>query len=147
MGREIFVDTSAWYPIVDRAHPDHARMAEHLESRVGDGAVLVTTNLVLAESHALLMRRIDRRVARTFLAGARAAPNVVVHSSAELEAAAESQWLTRYDDQDFSLTDAVSFAVMTERDITEALTLDRHFTTAGFVPVGPPDSRRGANTR
>jgi len=136
VGREVFVDTSAWYPIVDRAHPDHDRMAEQLEARVHEGAGLVTTNLVLAESHALLMRRIDRRVARAFLAGARAAPNVVVHSTAELEAAAEADWLARYDDQDFSLTDAVSFAVMTKRGITEALTLDRHFATAGFVPLG-----------
>ena len=72
MGRELFVDTSAWYPIVDRAHPDHGRMAGLLEARVRGGAVLVTTNLVLAESHALLMRRIDRRLARAFLAGARA---------------------------------------------------------------------------
>ena len=136
MGREVFVDTSAWYPIVDRAHPDHHRLVERLESRVHDGAVLVTTNLVLAESHALLLRRIDRGVARAFLAGARAAPNVVVYSSSRLEAVAESDWLTRYDDQNFSLVDAVSFAVMTERGITEALTLDRHFATAGFVVLG-----------
>ena len=67
-------------------------MAGLLEARVRGGAILVTTNLVLAESHALLMRRIDRRVARAFLAGARAAPNVVVHSTAELEAEAESRW-------------------------------------------------------
>src|SRR5690606_32797310 len=57
VGREIFVDTSAWYPIVDRAHPDHQRMARALETCVHEGAGLVTTNLVLAESHALIMRR------------------------------------------------------------------------------------------
>ena len=41
-------------------------------------------------------------------------------------------WLARYDDQGFSFADAVSFAVMTERGIREALTLDRHFVVAGF---------------
>ena len=61
---------------------------------------------------------------------------MVVLSTAEFEAAAEANWLTRYDDQDLSLTDAVSLAVMTERGITEALTLDRHFATAGFVLLG-----------
>jgi hypothetical protein len=132
---EVFVDTSAWYPIVDRSHPDHSRLATLLVNRVRDGDTLVTTNLVLAEAHALVMRRIDRRVARAFLAGARAAPNVVVHSTAELEAVAEARWLTRFDDQDFSLTDAVSFAVMAERGMTEALTLDKHFPVAGFVPL------------
>jgi predicted nucleic acid-binding protein len=39
------------------------------------------------------------------------------------------------DDQEFSLTDGVSFSVMDTRSIREALTLDRHFTTAGFVAV------------
>jgi predicted nucleic acid-binding protein len=29
----------------------------------------------------------------------------------------------------------VSFAVMAERGMTEALTLDRHFAVAGFVPL------------
>jgi predicted nucleic acid-binding protein len=43
-----------------------------------------------------------------------------------------AEWLERYDDQDFSFADAVSFAVMTERGITDALTLDRHFQGAGF---------------
>jgi predicted nucleic acid-binding protein len=41
--------------------------------------------------------------------------------------------LARYSDQDFSLTDAVSFAVMRQRRIEEAFTFDNHFSTAGFV--------------
>ena len=41
-------------------------------------------------------------------------------------------WLARYDDQGFSFADAVSFAVMTERGIRDALTLDHHFVVAGF---------------
>jgi len=135
VGREVFVDTSAWYPIVDREHPDHERLAAALRERVGDGCTLVTTNLVLVESHALILRRIGPDVARAFLSGARAAPNVVVFSTAAIEEAAEAQWLARFDDQDFSVADAVSFAVMTERGIREALTLDRRFMTAGFVPV------------
>jgi predicted nucleic acid-binding protein len=32
----------------------------------------------------------------------------------------------------FSLADAVSFSVMSDRDIREAFTLDHHFTVAGF---------------
>ena len=59
-------------------------------------------------------------------------PNIVVRSTRELEKAAERNWLARCDDQDFSFADAVSFAVMTERGIREALTLDPHFVVAGF---------------
>jgi predicted nucleic acid-binding protein len=41
-----------------------------------------------------------------------------------------------YTDQDFSFTDAVSFAVMTERRIRDALSLDHRFVVAGFQSVG-----------
>ena len=35
----------------------------------------------------------------------------------------------------FSLTDCISFAVMTEEKLTDALTGDHHFTQAGFKPL------------
>jgi predicted nucleic acid-binding protein len=35
-------------------------------------------------------------------------------------------------DKDWSLTDCISFAVMTQRGLSEALTADRHFEQAGF---------------
>ena len=36
-------------------------------------------------------------------------------------------------DKDWSLTDCISFVVMREMDISEALTGDRHFEQAGFT--------------
>jgi predicted nucleic acid-binding protein len=132
---ELFVDTSAWYPLVSRKHPDHPRMARSLKARVASGARVVTTNLVLAETHALLMSRFGPMIALVFLREVRSTPNEVVYSSAELEQQAEAWWLDRYRDQPLSLTDAVSFQVMTERGIREALTLDRHFSIAGFSSV------------
>jgi len=38
-------------------------------------------------------------------------------------------------DKDWSLTDCISFVVMQEHGITEALTADQHFEQAGFVPL------------
>lgn len=132
---ELFVDTSAWYPIADLDHPDHGRLARALREQIDAGVRIVTTNLVLAESHALILRRIHRAAAPAFLAAVREPPNVVVFSTPELEAAAERDWLAAFEDQRFSLTDAVSFAVMTERGTDAALALDRHFRTAGFVAI------------
>jgi predicted nucleic acid-binding protein len=58
--------------------------------------------------------------------------NVVVQSNTHLEDAAVNDWLVRYQDQPFFTVDAVSFAIMTERNVRSALTLDRHFAIAGF---------------
>jgi predicted nucleic acid-binding protein len=38
-------------------------------------------------------------------------------------------------DKDWSLTDCISFVVMENQDITEALTADRHFVQAGFTAL------------
>lgn len=96
---------------------------------------LVTTNLVVAETHALLLRRVGRAPALTFARTVGESPNLVVRSTCEIEEAAVREWLDRYGDRDFSLADAVSFAVMTERRIEEALTLDHHFAVAGFRAI------------
>jgi predicted nucleic acid-binding protein len=132
---EIFVDTSAWYPAVVRKHPDHRKVSAALTRAVKRGKRVVTTNLIVAETHALLLRRANRAVALAFARVVREAPNLVVPSDADLESLALGEWLERFDDQDLSLTDGVSFAVMSERGIREALTLDKHFTVAGFLAV------------
>lgn len=132
MPGEVFVDTSAWYPAVVRNHPDHAPLAAALHEAVADGQRLVTTNLVVAETHALLLCRVHRAAALAFVRAVDQPPNLLIRSTAELEHAARADWLDRYDDQDFSFTDAVSFAVMSERGIASAVALDRHFRAAGF---------------
>ena len=135
MAAELFVDTSAWYALALPRDPAHARLAHVLRDRVSRGVRIVTTNLIVAETHALLLRRVGRGPAEAFARVVRASPNLVVSSTPQLEAAALDEWIGRFGDQDFSLTDAVSFAVMAERGIREALTQDRHFATAGFVVV------------
>lgn len=132
----LFVDTSAWYPLVVRAHPDHERLAAALRERVERRVRIVTSNLVLAESHALIVRRAGVAAGLRFVHLVRAAPNEVVTSTAPLEAVAVHDWLARFADQRFSMVDAVSFAIMAARGIRAALTLDRHFAIAGFDVVG-----------
>jgi predicted nucleic acid-binding protein len=132
VARELFVDTSGWYPALVRTNSAHAVVAAALETAVREGLRLVTTNLVVAETHALLLSRVGRAAALAFLKGVDQAPTVVVGSDSVLEAKALANWIERYDDQDFTLTDVVSFTVMKERRIELALGLDRHFVVAGF---------------
>lgn len=135
----LFIDTSAWYPLADRGHPDHPVLARTLRERVRRGARIVTTNVVVGETHALLLRRAGRAAALAFVEAVRRPPNRIEYITAEREEEAVGQWLERFADQRFSLVDACSFAVMSELGIREALTLDRHFAVAGFVVLSAQD--------
>jgi predicted nucleic acid-binding protein len=130
---ELFVDSSAWYPIARSGHPDHAALAAQLRARIAAGARIVTTNLVLAESHALILARAGSAAALRFLTEVRSPPNEIVSSDADIEARAIGVWLNTYADHAFSLTDAVSFEVIKSRRIRDVLTLDKHFVVAGFT--------------
>ena len=138
MEAELFVDTSAWYPIAVPNHPDHGVLADALMAEIRRGRRIATTNLIVAETYALLLSRTGRRAALGFLRAVRKSPNEVVSATPDLEERAITHWLERYEDQDFSLADAVSFEVMSGRGIREVLTLDHHFTAAGFVMVPAP---------
>jgi predicted nucleic acid-binding protein len=129
---ELFVDTGVWYAAANPRASEHAACAAALRQSVGAGARLVTTNLVLAECHALLLHRVHRAAALAVLRTLRHPPNRIVPSTPALEERAITDWLEPFADQTFSFTDAVSFAVMADRGIREALTLDRHFAAAGF---------------
>lgn len=129
---DLFVDTSAWYPLADRAHRDHAVLAATLRERLHQGGRIVTTNVVVAETHALLLRRAGHRAALAFLKAVRRPPNRIEYITPEREADAVG-WIERFADHSFSLADAASFVVMTELRIRESLTLDHHFSVAGFV--------------
>ncbi len=56
----------------------------------------------------------------------------IIYVDTNLDAAAWA-FLKARADKDWSLVDAVSFLVMEQRGITEALTTDHHFEQAGFT--------------
>ena len=95
----------------------------------------MTTNVVVAEAHALLLRRAGLRAASAYLKAVREAPTQIEYITPEREEAAIGNWIDRFSDQPFSLADAGSFVVMTELGIQEALTLDHHFKVAGFITL------------
>lgn len=135
MASELFVDTSAWFVLVSPGEKEHSAMAGALRHAIARSRRVVTTNLIVAETHALLMRRLSRDVALGFVREVRRDPIIVVESTKDLEERARRDWLERFDDHDFSFADAVSFTVMSERGIRGALALDHHFTVAGFEVV------------
>lgn len=133
MTRRIFVDTGAWVGLADRSDDLHAPAKTAYGCLLQPGNRLVTTNLVIAESYTLIRRRVGHQAAMRFLQSLQTSPRLEkVFSDPALEREAEVI-LRRYTDQDFSYTDAVSFAVMQEKSIAEVFGFDGHFRTTGFV--------------
>lgn len=131
--RALFLDTSGWYASMTPQEPKHAVAQARLEESARAGVRIVTTSHVVAEMHAMLLKRQGVGTARYFIDRAFGADvHQVVYPDEELIAAARTRWLRRFSDQRFSLCDAVSFEVMRRERITSALATDRHFAIAGF---------------
>lgn len=93
---------------------------------------VVTTVWALMEVADALSAPAVRGKTHRFLQSVRTHPKTTVIVDLE-------PWLTRgldlygrRPDKGWTLTDCISFEVMTERGITDALTADHHFTQAGF---------------
>lgn len=149
----VFVDTSAWYALVDADDAHHAEAQRQLQQVSELRRDLVTTNHVVAETYTLLLVRLGGHSAQEFLVRLRSsaiAERVFVPPPWE-EAAEEL--LVLYRDHPFSYVDATSFVAMRRLGLQEALAFDRHFAAAGFTVLGgaaagePPPRRPGRRRR
>lgn len=132
---EVFADTSGWANFFVDTEPYHAKAVMLMDRLQQKTRRVVTTNYVLSELLPLLTIRFRIRRVRALkvIEVIRSVPWVeIVHVDEALDAAA---WhlLEKRLDKEWSLVDAVSFLVMENRRMTEALTTDKHFEQAGFI--------------
>lgn len=121
----IFVDTSAFYGLADRSDRRHAEAQVLYDANAGFER-FYTSDLVMAETWLLIRGRLGRQAAMKWWAGIRTGIVAVVPAcEADLEAA----WriAQRYGDQNLSLVDCVSFALMERLGIDVAFAFDHHF--------------------
>jgi hypothetical protein len=99
---------------------------------------LVTTHWVLVElADALGVPKTRARVVE-FLRGLDAEPDIEVIPPSRALYERGLDLYARRPDKAWSLTDCLSFVVMTDRGLTEALTGDHHFEQAGFQALSRP---------
>jgi predicted nucleic acid-binding protein len=127
--KEVFADTSYFVALLNATDESH----ERAEALTGDQPrYLVTTAWVLVELANSLCKIRTRSVFTAAWVAFRSDPSlVIVEATQELLDRGVTLYAAR-PDKDWSLTDCISFVVMQERGITEALTGDRHFEQAGF---------------
>ena len=116
------MDTSAWYAAADRGDRQNGAAKRLLAT----DEPLVTSDHVLVETWRLVHHFISAYAAETFWEGLRSGVATIEQTtSADLEAAwAIGQGLA---DQDFSLVDRTSFALMERLGITRVISFDDDF--------------------
>lgn len=125
----LFVDTSAFYAAADAGDRSHARAREILSA----GDALVTTDHVLVESWLLMRSRGGRVAAERFWAGLRGGLAAV---ETVLPVDLDRAWQIgeAFADQDFSIVDRTSFAVMERLGVAAAASFDDDFAIYRYGP-------------
>jgi predicted nucleic acid-binding protein len=101
---------------------------------IRDRVRLVTTNFVVAETHALILARSGRDLAANILQWIDESPTVKIRVDEKDELRAR-KIIRHFRDKAFTLTDATSFAVMERFGIARSAAFDRHFSQHGFQMV------------
>lgn len=129
MQQVVFADTFYYQALLDRGDEFHVKvkaLAKRLRAKV------VTTTWVLTEVGNALSCGGGRILFGMLLDELYDDPNTTIIS------ADESLWTLgisdyrKFDDKEWAVTDCISFIVMRNRGIYEALTNDHHFEQAGF---------------
>ncbi|QGP90894.1 23S rRNA-specific endonuclease VapC20 [Neomoorella glycerini] len=131
--KKLFVDTSAWVAVVNRRDQYHNMASTFYKNAFQEYGQLITTNLVAAETYILLRLDCGLDVALGWWERITTSLKVkMIYADADITWEAV-KFLRKFDDQAFSLTDAVSFAVMQQVKVNEAFAFDDHFVVAGFT--------------
>ena len=131
MTRSVLWDSSAILALLDADDADHDQAVATARQIASEKRPSFITNYIEVETHALLLRKLGRALARDWLlTGGLAVVRVLPdeeHRAKEI--------LARHGDKDWTLCDAMSFAVLDARRIRRAFTFDRHFRQYGRIEV------------
>lgn len=125
-------DTSFYIAAANPRDALHTATLQLARQLVG---TIITTDFVLLEVGNWLSRSGDRSV---FI---RLMEQLEVDTDTQVIPATHNlfdlgfELYTRRPDKDWSLTDCISFVVMRQHNLTEALTADHHFEQAGFTAL------------
>jgi predicted nucleic acid-binding protein len=135
--RGVLWDSSAILALLDADDADHARAVAVAREIAREHRPCFVTNYIEAETHALLLRKLGRTLAREWLLTG----GLPVLRALPAEEQRAREILTRSSDKDWTLCDAVSFALLESRGMRHAFSFDAHFRQYGrIVVLGPADA-------
>jgi len=127
--RTLFADSSFFIAALNESDAHHEVAEEYSRKFTGK---IITTEWVLVEVANFYSTSRRRATASAFIDAFRQDPKVQCVGA--VEASFDNGWAMYKSllDKEWSLTDCLSFHLMNERKIPEALTADHHFEQAGF---------------
>ena len=130
----IFVDTGAWYALLDKSDANHRAAVKFYDSLVHP---LVTSNYIADEVITLVRNRLGYKVAVEI--GQKLWDESIANLFRVMPGDEKKAWeiFVGYQDKTFSFTDCTSFALMERMGITEVFAFDEHFTQYGNFIVLP----------
>jgi len=136
----VYLDAS--YAIALAASSDqlHERAVEVADQLEAENVKMVTSRAVMLEIGNALAKQRYRKAAITLLDAMANDSNIEIAPLSE--ALFQEGWslYQQRSDKEWGLTDCISFVLMKQRGLTDALTADEHFRQAGFRTLLNKDS-------
>lgn len=126
----IFVDTSAFWSLLDGADQNHRKAKETLERLISQEVVLICNNYIITETFALIQKRFGMEAVRAFHEDIMNLLNIEwvdeqLHQSSLMSLIAVNR-------RELSFVDCVCFEMMRKLELKKVFTFDRHFKEQGF---------------
>ena len=130
--KTVFADAFYFVGLVNRADQHHARIVAAARQLRED---VLTTEWILAEFADALAESSSRRLVPQFIRALEQDPKVRIIRADTVLFHRGLRLYEERPDKEWSLTDCLSFVVMEQENIREALTGDQHFEQAGFIAL------------
>lgn len=126
----VFIDTSAFYALLDREDAHHRRAKKAWIQLLNDDNALVTSNYIVIECSALIQNRLGMEALRSYHEDVLPLVNVewideALHRSGVSALLAATR-------RKLSLVDCLSFEIMRKEGIKTTFAYDAHFEEQGF---------------
>jgi uncharacterized protein len=130
--KPIFADTSFYAACLSPRDAHHCRA---IELSAKNTSTILTTEFVFVELANLFSKLARRAAAIRLIHQVRSDPDTIVLPATSALMQSGFELYSRRPDKEWSLTDCISFVLMEEQGVTEALTSDGDFEQAGYVKL------------
>jgi len=131
MAHDVFFDTSGFFALLDQSDPQHARARQWIQAQQARVRP-ITSEWVIGETCTLLVARKRPHLVGRFLDYLDRSAALLLIDPDDALLRATKGFIRQQADQGYSFVDCLSFCLMKERAIRQALTTDEHFLKAGY---------------